>query len=96
MIQKASKQNIGPLLGNKALTIVDLLITRNLKDPDTNEDLEFLRDELTKSVANLSTFDEYSSEVLAGRLEWSPVHKSEQFWKQNAARLNEKDYEVLR
>ena len=27
-----------------------------------------------------STFDEYAAEVRSGRLEWSPVHKSEKFW----------------
>ena len=27
-----------------------------------------------------SSFDEYVHEVRSGRLEWSPVHKSEKFW----------------
>ena len=27
-----------------------------------------------------SSFDEYVHEVSSGRLEWSPVHKSEKFW----------------
>ena len=27
-----------------------------------------------------SSFDEYTAEVKSGRLEWSPVHKSEKFW----------------
>ena len=43
-----------------------------------------------------SSFDEYSSEVKSGRLEWSPVHKSEKFWHENAARLNEKNFELLK
>lgn len=30
------------------------------------------------------------------RLEWSPVHKSAKFWRENASRLNEKNYELLR
>lgn len=29
-------------------------------------------------------------------LEWSPVHKSAKFWRENAQRLNEKNYELLR
>lgn len=44
----------------------------------------------------LSSFDEYSSELKSGRLEWSPVHKSEKFWRENAIRLNEKNYELLK
>lgn len=44
----------------------------------------------------ISSFDEYSSELKSGRLEWSPVHKSEKFWRENAVRLNEKNYELLK
>lgn len=29
-------------------------------------------------------------------LEWSPVHKSAKFWRENAQRLNEKNNELLR
>lgn len=32
----------------------------------------------------------------SGRLEWSPVHRSAQFWRENASRLNERNYELLR
>ena len=27
-----------------------------------------------------SSFDGYSAEVKSGRLEWSPVHRSDKFW----------------
>ena len=27
-----------------------------------------------------SSFDEYATEVRSGRLEWSPVHRSDKFW----------------
>ena len=27
-----------------------------------------------------SSFDEYAAEVRSGRLEWSPVHRSNKFW----------------
>lgn len=43
-----------------------------------------------------SSFDEYSTEVKSGRLEWSPVHTSEKFWRENTPRLNEKNYELLK
>lgn len=47
-------------------------------------------------ICIFSSFDEYATEVKSGRLEWSPVHRSSQFWRENAARLNEKKYELLR
>lgn len=43
-----------------------------------------------------SSFDEYTSEVKSGRLEWSPVHKNEKFWRENAIRLNENNYSLLK
>jgi len=43
-----------------------------------------------------SSFDGYETEVKSGQLEWSPVHRSVQFWQENAPRLNEKNHELLR
>lgn len=42
------------------------------------------------------TYDEYTTELSSGHLSWSPVHESESFWKENASKLNEKEYEQLR
>lgn len=43
-----------------------------------------------------SSFDEYATEIKSGRLEWGPVHSSEKFWRENADKLNEKNYELLK
>uniref|UniRef100_A0A1I8FPD4 V-ATPase_H_C domain-containing protein n=1 Tax=Macrostomum lignano TaxID=282301 RepID=A0A1I8FPD4_9PLAT len=41
---------------------------------------KYLVEVLSNSIHDLSSFDEYASELKAGRLcEWSPVHKSERF-----------------
>ena len=34
----------------------------------------------THYTATCSSFDEYAAEVKSGRLEWSPVHRSDKFW----------------
>lgn len=50
-------------------------------------------------VANTSfnsTFEQYASEIETGKLEWSPPHKSETFWKENYSRLEEHNYQLLR
>ena len=36
------------------------------------------------------------TELRSGRLEWSPVHRSEKFWRENAYKLNENKYEMLK
>lgn len=43
-----------------------------------------------------STFEQYASEIETGKLEWSPPHKSEAFWKENYSRLEEHNYQLLR
>ncbi len=42
------------------------------------------------------SFDEYAVEIRSGRLSWTPVHQSEKFWVENAAKLNEVNFELLR
>ena len=60
------------------------------------EDIEFLSERLHASVQDLSSFDEYCTEIRSGRLQWSPVHKSEKFWRENAQRFNEKNFELIK
>jgi hypothetical protein len=35
-------------------------------------------------------------QVKSGKLEWSPVHRSERFWRENVTRLNDKKHELLK
>ncbi|KAK1172806.1 V-type proton ATPase subunit H-like [Acipenser oxyrinchus oxyrinchus] len=80
----------------KVLKQLENLEQQKYDDEDISEDIKFLLEKLSESVQDLSSFDEYSSELKSGRLEWSPVHKSEKFWRENAVRLNEKNYELLK
>ncbi|KAJ3016961.1 H(+)-transporting V1 sector ATPase subunit H [Thoreauomyces humboldtii] len=96
MMLKAAQENMAAMIGNKLLNLCDTLAGRKWSDEDILEDLQYLREELTKNVANLSTWEEYDAEVRSGKLEWSPSHLSEQFWKQNADKLSERDCELLR
>uniref|UniRef100_A0A0K8RAI9 Putative vacuolar h+-atpase v1 sector subunit h n=1 Tax=Ixodes ricinus TaxID=34613 RepID=A0A0K8RAI9_IXORI len=80
----------------KVLKQLENLEQQKYVDEDISEDIKFLLEKLGESVQDLSSFDEYSSELKSGRLEWSPVHKSEKFWRENAVRLNEKNYELLK
>lgn len=50
--------------------------------------------DLTKST--ISTFEQYASEVETGKLEWSPPHRSDVFWKENAHKLEENNYQLLK
>ncbi|XP_071503117.1 V-type proton ATPase subunit H-like [Diadema antillarum] len=90
------KENALSMIQCKVLKQLEVLEGQKIEDPDITEDIEYLIENLHNSMQDLSSFDEYSTEVKSGRLEWSPVHKSEKFWRENAARLNEKNYELLK
>jgi len=77
------------------MKFVDNLSHKNWADDDIKEDIEALQETLQKNIVVLSSFDMYKREVLSGNLEWSPVHKSEKFWRENAHRLEEDHNKLL-
>ncbi|XP_050423340.1 V-type proton ATPase subunit H-like [Adelges cooleyi] len=91
-----SKEHCSVMVQCEVLKQLSILEQRNFNDEDIVEDIQFLNERLQASVKDLSSFDEYATEVKSGRLKWSPVHRSTQFWRENASRLNERNYELLR
>uniref|UniRef100_A0A915KQN8 ATPase V1 complex subunit H C-terminal domain-containing protein n=1 Tax=Romanomermis culicivorax TaxID=13658 RepID=A0A915KQN8_ROMCU len=80
----------------KVLKSLELMESKKFDDAEFQEDVVFLTNQLQNSVQDLSSFDEYVTEVKSGRLQWNPVHKSEKFWKENVMRFNEKNFELLK
>ncbi|XP_058816981.1 V-type proton ATPase subunit H isoform X2 [Topomyia yanbarensis] len=93
---QVAKEHCIAMVQCKVMKQLQILEQRRFDDEDIAADLEFLIEKLQNSVQDLSSFDEYSTEIKSARLEWSPVHKSAKFWRENAQRLNEKNYELLR
>ncbi|KAJ3505271.1 hypothetical protein NMY22_g17642 [Coprinellus aureogranulatus] len=96
LITKAPSANLPAMLACQLLPFMKNLSTRKWTDEDILEDIKFVKDELTSRFESLTTYDEYTSELESGHLSWTPVHESDDFWKENAVRLNEKDYEQLK
>lgn len=67
------------------------LSTRQLTDPDLQEDVGALKDMLEDYTKTKTTFDEYMAEVQSGHLRWSPPHRNTVFWAENARKII--DYE---
>ncbi|XP_062549217.1 V-type proton ATPase subunit H-like isoform X2 [Armigeres subalbatus] len=93
---QVAKEHCIAMVQCKVMKQLQILEQRRFDDEDISADLEFLIEKLQNSVHDLSSFDEYATEIKSARLEWSPVHKSAKFWRENAQRLNEKNYELLR
>ncbi|KAF8078172.1 armadillo-type protein [Lyophyllum atratum] len=96
LVAKAPAANLPAMLVAQLLPFVKNLSTRKWQDDDVLEDVKFLRDELNANFQILTTYDKYTSELSSGHLSWTPVHESESFWKENAARLNDNDCEQLK
>ncbi|KAI8871667.1 ARM repeat-containing protein [Ramicandelaber brevisporus] len=84
------------LMTSRLLSFCETLLFRKWTDPDLFTDLEQLTQELKEVVQRLTTFDEYLSELDRGRLEWSPSHKSDAFWKVNVVHFSENRGELVR
>eukprot|EP00741_Cyanophora_paradoxa_P012481 tig00020610_g12060.t1 len=65
-------------------------------DEDLVDDMRILAEALQANIKELSSFDVYKLEVLSGKLDWTPVHKEESFWKENVTKFEGDDCRVLR
>ncbi|KAI9484895.1 armadillo-type protein [Zychaea mexicana] len=96
LVEKAPSENLASMLVAKLLPFTENLSTRKWSDPDILEDIDYVKERLQENFQSLTTFEQYASEVETGKLEWSPPHKSETFWKENASRLEENNFQLLR
>lgn len=66
------------------------------KDDDILSLLNEIEEALHDTHKELTSFDEYHSRVLTGRLDWSAAHDDDQFWHEHVSKFDDNDYEVLR
>ncbi|XP_008800912.2 probable V-type proton ATPase subunit H [Phoenix dactylifera] len=76
--------------------IVQSLKAQAWSDEDLLAALNQLEDGLKDNIKRLSSFDKYKQEVLLGHLDWSPMHKDPNFWRDNITNFEENDFQILR
>jgi V-type H+-transporting ATPase subunit H len=74
---------------------IDKLVQKKWADEDIVADLELIQQSLQKNMVQLSSFTMYKQELMSGELEWSPVHKSEKFWRENYKNFEENNNKPL-
>jgi len=84
------------MLQSRVKKLLELMSQVQHDDPEIVEDVEFLDKKLESLVMDVSSFDEYTLEVTSQRLTWSPAHKSDKFWRENAQKLNENNFFLVR
>jgi V-type H+-transporting ATPase subunit H len=90
------KNNCLCMLQSKVKKLLEIMQQVQTDDPEINEDVEFLDKKLETLVMDVSSFDEYTLEITSNRLSWSPAHKSDKFWRENAQKLNENNFFLIR
>ncbi len=76
-----------------------VVITRQAQmwgDPDIGEMLTYMDEKLREGIVILSNFEKYKKELGSGMLDWSPMHTSELFWRDNVDKFEDRDFMVLR
>jgi len=69
--------------------ILQNLQGRHLNDADLLEDLKALQSMVEEFQKTQTTFSEYAAEVNSGHLRWSPPHRNQAFWSENARKILE-------
>lgn len=81
---------------NNGPEILLALSERKWSDDELKNDLTELLEILNDGEFSLTTFDEFENEVKIGKLSWSPVHKSQEFWIDNASKFKENGWKCLK
>ncbi|KAG6595144.1 V-type proton ATPase subunit H, partial [Cucurbita argyrosperma subsp. sororia] len=76
--------------------VVQSLKSQAWSDEDLLDALNQLEEGLKDNIKKLSSFDKYKQEVLLGHLDWSPMHKDVNFWRENITSFEENDFKLLR
>merc|ERR1712048_1408728 len=70
--------------------------TKRWGDVDIVDDLSFLTSAVDSMIDEMSSFERFRAEVLSGELEWTPVHSSEVFWRDNIHSFSQNDFQLIR
>lgn len=84
------------MIASRLVKPLELLSAKKFDDEDINENIQFIKEKLDGNLEDVTSFDEFALDIRSGRLSWTPFHKSEKFWLENATKLNESNFELLK
>ncbi|KOS20603.1 V-type proton ATPase subunit H [Escovopsis weberi] len=97
LLEKNQRSLLPPAMFARLPAVLENTSSRHHTDPDLLEDLSSLKTLLEEYTKTKTNFDEYVAEVQAGHLRWSPPHRNQVFWAENARKiLDYNDGEILR
>eukprot|EP00045_Choanoeca_perplexa_P007557 m.69377 g.69377 ORF g.69377 m.69377 type:complete len:473 (+) comp14121_c0_seq1:83-1501(+) len=85
------------MISHKVLPRVKAIVhQKQYTDEELLADAEIVEQQLKMAMDTLSSYDEYVAELKSGKLEWSPAHRSERFWRESVTKLNDNNYALLK
>jgi V-type H+-transporting ATPase subunit H len=76
------------------MKVLPNLLLRKWGDEELEANLQSLDEILQRVMSELGSWDMYKAEVLSGNLEWGMVHKEDRFWRENASRFSENNFQI--
>ncbi|KAK3039633.1 hypothetical protein RJ639_027224, partial [Escallonia herrerae] len=98
-VQDASPVNGEASVSKTKLTNIDDVLSGLVEwlcAQDLLEALNQLEGGLKDNIKKLNSFEKYKQEVLSRHLDWSPIHKDPNFWRENVTNFEENNFEILR
>jgi V-type H+-transporting ATPase subunit H len=83
------------MIDHGMIRVLQTLNNKKWADEEIIADLEALTASVSATVNTMSSWDRYTKELSSGKLEWTPVHHNENFWRDNAAKFEEQGYTHL-
>ncbi|CAG0887394.1 unnamed protein product [Cyprideis torosa] len=87
------------MVNAKVLKEVKRLSELHVGDDELRLDASYLLEKLgefaPQQMSVAGAFEDYAGEVRSGKLEWSPFHRSDEFWRNNVSKMNENNYELV-
>lgn len=87
MLEKNQRSLLPTAVLARLPSLLETIAGRHLTDADLLQDLDSLKEMLVEYTKTKTTFDEYVAEVNSGHLRWSPPHRSQVFWAENARKI---------
>lgn len=89
-------KNLERMVESKLHKQLEIWCQKQWGDEDVVADLNALNEIVASIIAEMSSFERFRAEVLSGDLEWTPVHLSEVFWRDNIANFSKDDFKLVR
>ncbi|KAL6582018.1 hypothetical protein OROMI_006032 [Orobanche minor] len=96
VVKGTTKEKVVRMVDLKVPQLLQNLKAQAWSDEDLLEAMNQLEEGLRDNIKRLSSYDKYYQEVILGGLDWAPVHKDPNFWKENITHFEEHDFKVLR